>query len=420
MPHMLATLSLKKEAQAYPGNYRNFWENIPEHFPLASNDFIRNNGGDLSEKTYNHIVAQAQEKGIVFSDNPMVVMQSIMSTLDKIKQLENGHQEELIELAKDVVSEEWGVDRDSLDASFMEEPGGSGKEQQVEGEEAPMTPELQAEIGRRTLLNGLSQGAGLHSLTGIHHHPIARDKINEISPELLDLYTTFGNLITQTYFMLTPEQVEQMAPMLDDQGTGWSDAEEDGDVNAQGMTFSIICQELVKGIAAKSTEHQLDDNSREQNGLRPLTEEEKVTILNHSDKLEYEPLQIQFGTEMWRNFLSATNGMDKVDMISAISPSNNIDQDMSEVVNNPAAAKEIMQQMQERVEEEFYEDVPEADPIEAPEEELGEEPDDWDAIQRDLLGPDPKPHNPNIDQGLPPVEFDDDDDDDDDKPFWMV
>jgi hypothetical protein len=194
----------EKLSQNYPANYERFWGNIPTTNPLSYNAFIRNNGGDLSRGNYDYLVAQAREKNLPVANSIGSAMQGIMQSLGAIKRLEAGHEEELVELAKDVIAEEWGIDRDELDASFMNEPGGSGTPPKFEEEDVELTPLLEDEIGKRSVMNGLSQGAGLHSLLGIHHHPAARDRLNEISADLLGLYDKFGNLITQSYFLMSP------------------------------------------------------------------------------------------------------------------------------------------------------------------------------------------------------------------------
>jgi hypothetical protein len=288
---------------------------------------------------------------------------------------------------------------------------------------------------------------------------VARDRINEISQELLGLYDKFGNYISQSYYLMTPEQLEQLEGALADQGSGWTETDEEGNVQAQGMTFSIICQELVKGLVAKYTNHQFDDQSRQERGLEPLSEEESRTILNNADKLNYEPLQIQFGTELWRKFLTASagEGVDKIDVISYVSsgPTGELNDSMNQVTEDPEIAQEHLSNLQTEItdmnfgytEEEGEEPGDEEeegvnfdqwfgmdakdelddlsigpkDPKDIPKEEMGgDAPDDWDAIQRELFGdPAPPQDRPfgDVNQGLPPVEFDDDDDDD--RPFWL-
>ena len=436
----LSSGSLKKFSQTYPRRYQDFWANLPENNPLGQNDFIRSHGGELSQANYRHLVERANEKGIPVTNSVGGLMSEIIRTLQEIQRLEANHKEDLMEIAKDVVSKEYNIDRESLETQFMDDVGGSGAQPEPRRQDVTLTPELKKEIGRRSLLNGISQGAGLHSLLGIHHHPESRDKINAISEELLPLYDKFGNLISQSYHILTPEQIDGMEDSLAEQGTGWSETTEGGNVKASGMTFSIICQELVKGIVAKYTNYQFDDEVRAQGGLAPLTEEDKMTILSQADNLKHEATQIQFGTELWRRLLSASTGegVDKVDVVSYLSSTatEDLNDSMSQVTQDPEGSEDLISGIQEKVnnsttlyeggtpsedddDEEGEFTLDEYPDTETP--EGGEAPDDWDAIMRDLMGPttpndtrpnNPRPNNPNIDRpDLPPVDLDDKDDD---------
>jgi hypothetical protein len=108
----------KKVAQNYPDSYEQFWANLPPEYAVANSEFIRNHGGNLSRANFDHLVAKAREKNLPPVRDIRGVMMGIMQTLGQIKQLEAGHEEELVELAKDVIAEEWGVDRDDLNANF--------------------------------------------------------------------------------------------------------------------------------------------------------------------------------------------------------------------------------------------------------------------------------------------------------------
>jgi hypothetical protein len=420
-----STIKFKKKAQNYPYVYQNFWNNIPDRYPLLNSPFVKENGGNLSRENYQHLVDHANERGLPVFNSHLEMMGYALSLMTKIQNLESGHEEELLDIAKDVISQEWNIDKDELSTEFMSEPGESGEEESHEGEEAPMTPKLEAEIGKRTLLNGLSQGAGLHSFLGIHYHPAAKERIENINPELLNLYNAFANVTSQSHFLMPPEMLEQYQNELPGAATGWSSANEEGDIEAKGATFSIICQELVKGLVAKYTNHQFDNESRQERGLEPLTDEERRTILNASDQLIYEPTQCQFGAEMWRKFLKASGENDKLDLISYISSGdvNESDNLMNQVTNNPELAGSLISEMAKEIEDtDFgYEEIEEAleeEVGDVPQEELGETPDDFASIYEELFGSPKKPDvSPEVDQGLPPVEFDDDDDYD--KPFWM-
>jgi len=440
-----------KIAQQYPNVYAEFWGGIPEGFAIRNSEFIRNHGGELSHENFNYLVNHCREKGIRVTGDIMSTMRDIQGTLSQIQRIEAQHQDTLIALAKKVVAAEWNIDEDKLDASFMDEVGGSGKPPQDEGEEAPMTPELMAEIGKRSVLNGVSQGAGLHALLSLHHlgagklmemieeyhgnpemgHMVAElEEVSGKMGQLMPLYDKFGAMMSMSYYLFSPDQIKAMEAMLAQQGTGWSETDEEGSVSGSVMTFSIICQELVKGLVAKYTNHQFDNQSRQDRGQEPLSEEEARTVLNNADKLSYEPLQIQYGTELWRRLLSASSEeVDKIDVISYMSSSSpvEVDENAGEITTNPEAARVLLSDMQRNVDEQDFgytieHDDPEGldlddglDPEghEIPEAEQGELPDDADDIERQLAEMFTQPERPDA---QPPRI---DDDDDDDEPFFL-
>ena len=447
-----STIKFVKTAQGYPKNFENFWENIPERSSLSKSEFIKNNGGTLSRANYEYLMENAKGKGLTISTNSGENLSKAFNALRKIKELEKEHEPKLIELAKKTVAEEWDVDVNELDASFMDGAGPSGQSTQHETEtEVELTPELYGEVAKRMVLNSLSQGASLHSLLSFHHK--AKEEIGAISSELLGLYDEFASLVSQDAYFMSPEFLES-SQSLDQLSTGWSEMNQESEnVEAKGMTFSIICQELVKGLVAKYTNTQFNNESRQERGLNPLTEDECKAVLNAADDLQYESFQIQFGTELWRRFLSASGeDVSKIDLISYIGAGETSAAEdlMDNIVNNPEVGSEQIQKLEGERENsgfgfEEYSDDEDSEGLDIPEDEKGESPDDWSSIQEDLFGkpkeepsidvpedekgesPDDwssiqedlfgKPKkNPLVDQGLPPVKFDDDDDD---LPFTM-
>lgn len=400
---------------------KGFWNNMPANHPLYQNQFLRENGKTLAEANYQYLT----DRQPPVSTSMMELFQLIHNLLIQIKTAESGHQEELGELAKDIVSQEWDIDRDVLDTKFMPEMGGSGSPQEHEVDEVPITPRIQKEINKRVILNTLSQGAGLHALLSMHH--LAADRVNEISPQLLRLYDKFANLITQHYFHLDMSVIEQMAAQVAESGTGWVKTEysEDGPkVKAQAMNFPIMLQELVKGVVGMATDHGLDNESRKGDDI---THEEKLTILNHADRLTDEPYLIMVGPEVWRRYLEAQpESSNRFDVLSELSSSDpdNVQFVVSNVVKDPEEAKANLKTIAEELDQ--YETVT------GRQEELAEvdSPDLGEVEIDDDYGFDEEPdHAPprNSPFGMinspdaPPVVFDDDDDDDEPNNFsWLL
>jgi len=434
-------------------NNQNFWKNIPANHLFYQNPFMKDHGEELAKSNYEYLL---NRHGDFDKIDMMQAVQKLISLIKQIKEKEQGHEKELEELAKDIVSKEWNIDRDMLDAKSMDETGGSGEDQEKEGETVPVNQRLQQEINKRILLNTIAQGAGLHALLTMHH--LGAEKINQIDPELLKLYDEFSNLTSQHYFFLDPKLLEQLGEgMLAEQGMGWSnveypdqDADEDANpkVIGKGINFTVLCQELVKGIVSMATDTGIDNNVRKG---EDLTEEEVRTILNESDKLSFEPFEIQVGPELWRRFLKAIpEGADKFDLISEIGTSEPEDvyEITSDTVTNPDMAKERLSQYYEEAKENlgitedgFEEDEFEEEEFEEEEFEVEEEVEeefhskihpefdvdiDQEEINKELAGLFGKPKKETRPEGhyldFPAIELNNDIpkmDEKIEKPFWM-
>jgi predicted TIM-barrel fold metal-dependent hydrolase len=71
--------------------------------------------------------------------------------------------------------------------------------------------------------------------------------------------------------------------------------EEDGEptIQARGIIFPVLAQEMNKGVAELLSHH----------GLADLDEPTTGTVLRHADDIKHEPYLMQVGPEMWRRFL---------------------------------------------------------------------------------------------------------------------
>jgi len=432
---------------------RNFWQDIPQNNILSQNPVLSHYGDELARANYEYITNIAEEKDIPVNTNIQQVMMQILGLLREIQALEQGNEEQLMDLAKDVISRKWNVDRDELEIKYMEEMGPSGEEDFPEVD-IEITPELEGEINKRIIMNSLAQGAGLNELFDVTEMEEVQGAINDINPQLLGLYEKFSNLMCQHFYYIDPEMVRMMADQLGQKGTGWSHNDDEGNTVAQGMNFIIICQELTKGIFSKATDHQLDNESRASRGQRPLEMEEAIAILKESDELVNEQMQMQIGPENFRRFMQCKPedivGLGLVGYMGA-GPVQELFEASSYIISDQEEAKEILNRFKDQLDETgFWEtetdeedkdagdidegtgdaidgaEVDPSDPLSpGAEEDLDEliwDDVDFEAELASLFGPSTKdeplpPKRKHPEEDLPPVEFDDDDDDDD--PFFM-
>lgn len=215
-----------------------------------------------------------------------------------IMHIERPHAKQLENLAVDLVHKTWNVPKKLLLAK-LSKPTHLGQDGDDEPDDHEDTADDIADydlesyrdlINKRLTLNTMTQGAAVHNMYTIHH--MAAERLREISPELLDLYSKFAVGANTQYWLIDFAALANLANFAG----GGVKLSRDGDeikINAQAMIFPVLVQELVKGVMELLTLH----------GMSDLDEQQYETVMRHADKLEYEPWQIQVGTELWKAFL---------------------------------------------------------------------------------------------------------------------
>jgi hypothetical protein len=228
-------------------------------------------------------------------------MNEIRGLLQKIIQLESKHEEELIEEAKNITVEIWGIDKSMLDGFLgmkKEEDQGDSQEEEEEGKEVDIaiTPVLREEINKRITMNALTHGSSLHAMDSVHY--LVAEKLRKISPDLINSYTRLSSLVTQHYYILNIPAIIAAYKNLSAAGIGWSHIEYKEDrpkVVANGVVFPVLCQEFFKGVMELLSFHGISQN---------LSEAELGVVYKHADRLEDEPWLETVGPALWRKFLS--------------------------------------------------------------------------------------------------------------------
>lgn len=336
---------LLKVAQVYEHDThksgRDFWENMPEDHPFFQNPIFAVYGKQLTKENYDDIMTKMREKGgqIYNQQSLMGLMREVMSLLQQIENIEKNHREELVEAAKDITCEYWGIDRDMLKADIGEQPEQSGEDEETES--AEINPRLRDEINKRLIMNTMTQGSALNAMHTVHY--LVKDKLDAISPELTEIYTRLSGLVTHHYYIIdikaVVEAFEQMGG-VEQAGLGWSHVEyQDGEpvVVAQGKCFPVLCQELFKGVMELLSLHGIPED---------LSAEELKTIYQNADRLQDEPWIIMIGPALWRKFLAVVpKGVKLAEVISQFAKETpeNVYRIISQVIQRPEAAKQLLE-----------------------------------------------------------------------------
>jgi hypothetical protein len=144
---------------------------------------------------------------------------------------------------------------------------------------------------KRRFINSLIQGA---AFKGGHMYNLVKNDINDINPQLMNLYAVTQSLMEHAYWIFP--NMEGMAGGGGGQ-MGQSEVDEETDpptVKAKAVTFPLLVHELVKGVYEIFGSHGLPDDPRQQK-----------MILNAEDTLPSEIWDSRLGPIFWEKFMAS-------------------------------------------------------------------------------------------------------------------
>ena len=270
--------------------------------PEMDRDFIEL----ISSKRFKDSVAKVRsamgDTRVIQGSNPLQsLMMSVMQSMQRLIMIQMQNKEQLEKLAVDLVRKELGIPEDAMQfkAELVMQPMGPAGGMQSEPE-IPSEEEIEEFMGdmeqfnleraKRRFINSLIQGA---AFKGGHMFNLVRNEINDINPQLMDLYTTSQALMEHAYW-LYPD-TENMAGGGGGQ-MGQSEVDEETDpptVKGKAVTFPLLVHELVKGVYEVFGTHGLPDDPRQQE-----------MILKAEDTLPAEIWDSRLGPIFWEKFLA--------------------------------------------------------------------------------------------------------------------
>jgi hypothetical protein len=212
------------------------------------------------------------------------------------------NKEQLENLAVELVRKEMGIPEDAMqfDAKLVTQPMAPAEGMQEEPE-LPSEEEIEEFMGdvetfdmeraKRRFINSLIQGA---AFKGGHMFQLVSREINDINPQLMNLYTVSQALMEHAYW-LYPD-MEGMAGGGGGQ-MGQSEIDDETDpptVKARALTFPLLVHELVKGVYETFGTHGLPDDPRQQE-----------MILKAEDTLPAEIWDSRLGPIFWEKFVES-------------------------------------------------------------------------------------------------------------------
>lgn len=261
--------------------------------PRMSRDFVEL----VSSKRFNDTVSKlksALERSVgstrhLTSGNPLMnLMMLVMQAIRQSSSIESRHKEELENLAVELVKKEMAIPQGSLqfDAKLV----GMGQSESTQNmrrqAEEPSREEMMdafktaqehendveafldamdnfdRERAKRRMINALIGGA---AKKGQYMYHMVSQKLNEIDPNLIELYGISTAIVDHLYWLYPEETLEAMS------GQGGSEigtSEINNQTNpptvkARGANFPTLVHELVKGVYEVFGTHGLPDDPRQ-------------------------------------------------------------------------------------------------------------------------------------------------------------
>lgn len=229
------------------------------------------------------------------------LMRTVGQAMQRLVMIQSQNAEELEALAVKLVKEELGIPDGAMqfDAQLVMQPMGAAEGMQS-NPEMPSEEEVEELMGdienfnleraKRRFINSLIQGA---AFKGGHMYVMVRDEINDINPQLMNLYAVTQSLMEHAYWIFP--DMEGMAGGGGGQ-MGQSEVDEETDpptVKARAVTFPLLVHELVKGVYEIFGTHGLPDDPRQQE-----------MILKAEDTLPSEIWDSRLGPVFWEKFVS--------------------------------------------------------------------------------------------------------------------
>tara|TARA_B100000287_G_scaffold345277_1_gene332627 strand:+ start:32 stop:1408 length:1377 start_codon:yes stop_codon:yes gene_type:complete len=280
-------------------------------FPDIDGDGIPDNFEELiASKRFRDVVEKVKSATGLERVDPMALMSMqpmFQRALMKAMQIESQHKQALEKLAVDLVKTEMGIPEGDLqfDAKIKkpslegmqtqpQKPKEEKKEfenPQEEQEAAERLEKFNLERQKRRFINSIIQGSSKKALYLYH---MIDEKLNEINPELVNLYSLLMSVNDLMYWVMPDMDMRMAAGGGQELGGGREELDLETDpptIKAEGALFPILVHELYKGVMDYVSSHGLPSD--------PSTAE---AVIGMEDTLPAEVWDLRLGPVIWEKF----------------------------------------------------------------------------------------------------------------------
>ena len=278
----------------------------------------------IASKRFKDVVEKVKRyTGLTDISGPNAFMQLqtlLMRAVQQVKAIETGNEETLENLAVELVKKEMSLPDDAFqyDVELLGQPGMIDTSKLAKQSEEPSAEEIQQTFGvsedeaeedlenfmeafdkfdlekaKRRFINSLIQGA---SKKGHYMFSLVEQELNEINPNLLNMYGVLMSINDLLYWIL-PDEVTSM---MSGSGGGVAGTEEIDDttdpptIKARAVFFPVLVHEILKGVY-------------EVLGTQGLPDDPKAAemVMASQDTLPYEIWDLRLGPVIWEKFTEA-------------------------------------------------------------------------------------------------------------------
>ena len=273
------------------------WEKGHPGVSFTDHEMVKKYGSKLAEQGYNDSSNTLYKTFPELKDLPpdrrrQQLGQLTGGALQKMISLERPFKKELEKIAIRAVAKLYGSPENILKA-FLRQPQPDAEDNDDGGEDkssVQMTPEIKEQVGKRHMMNLLSQGSAIHNMHNAHFEEEVMDAVGRLSPELQQLYSAFGRGASHHYWIY---DLNMMLGASLGQAMGVAKVR-GNTVQAEAACFPVLLQELVKGLMTLISRHQFNDRDSG----------ESREVIRLADTLANEFPQIQIGPKIWKELLS--------------------------------------------------------------------------------------------------------------------
>jgi len=332
-----------------------------------------------SEHHYSEKLASARFKDIITkvkryhgieNINPQM-LQEMMRIMGEVSQIETQHKDALEQLAIDIVSEEFDIPDDMLDAELLppgspldtddEDEDDDDDEEEFQPKSAERMDDLEIEVDKRNIINALMQGA---SKKGHYIFHMVADELDQLNPRLMILYGKLMSLADFQYWVI-PDSALTGGAIGGTERIKWVKADDDDEENeeenekendeeneeeeleprveAKAWIFPLLVHELIKGTMELAASNW---------GEGHLDIEEQMHVIQRADTHANEIWGMRLGPGMWEKFLECIDPKDysiKQWLFHELTklPAKEFHKFMKEILSSSGKCKEVISQLKE-------------------------------------------------------------------------